>query len=223
MPAQRPECPTFLRMAEMSMNKAIHAAFRRDLRRFIDALTAFPVGDRKRAQQLAVAWENFDDQLAYHHEGEHEIAWPALEAVGVSRELLAQMDAEHETMATALGKSRAAMKALQNTASAEDAAAALAALQELQTVTVRHLDHEEAELEPVYEAKKDSPEIKAMGRKFGQVSPARGGRFFAWATDGAGPDELEAITGTVPRPVLVVISGVFGRGYRKTVAPVWRS
>jgi len=210
-------------MAEMSMNMAIHAAFRRDLERFVDALSNFPAGDRARAGQLATAWANFDDQLVYHHEGEHEIAWPALEAVGVSREVLTQMDAEHETMAGALSAARGAIGALRSTASAEDAAAALAAVQELQAVTVRHLEHEEAEIDPVYLAKKDSPEIKAMGRKFGQVSPSRGGRFFAWAVDGAGPDELAALTGTIPTPVFAIINGVFGRGYRKNVAPVWRS
>jgi hypothetical protein len=205
------------------MNRAIHAAFRRDLQRFVAALSTFPAGDRKRGEQLATAWANFDDQLVYHHEGEHEIAWPALEAVGVSRELLTQMDAEHETMAAALASARSAIGALRSTASAADATAALAAMQELQTVTVRHLDHEEAEIEPVYLAKKNSPEIKAMGRKFGQVSPARGGRFFAWVIDGAGPEEMAALTGTVPGPVFAVINGVFGRGYRKNVAPVWRS
>jgi hemerythrin-like domain-containing protein len=210
-------------MAEMSMNNAIHGAFRRDLRRFIEALTIFPAGDLQRAEQLATAWDNFDDQLVFHHEGEHEIAWPALESVGVSHELLAQMDAEHETMAAALTKARDAIEALRRTASAEDAEAARTAVQELQTVTVRHLDHEEAEIEPVYLAKKDTAEIKAMGRKFGQVSPSRGGRFFAWVTDGANPDELAAVTGTVPRPVLAVISGVFGRTYRKTIAPTWRT
>jgi hemerythrin-like domain-containing protein len=210
-------------MAEMSMNKAIHAAFRRDLQRFIDALGTFPAGDTKRAEQLATAWANFDDQLVFHHEGEHETAWPALEAVGVSRELLTQMDAEHDKMAAALASARSAIGALRSTAGADEAAAARAAVQELQAVTVQHLDHEEAEIEPVYLAKKDTAEIKAMGRKFGQVSPTRGGRFFAWVTDGAEPDELAAITGTIPAPVLMIISGVFGRGYRKNVAPVWRS
>jgi len=210
-------------MAEMSMNKAIHGAFRRDLQRFVEALTTFPAGDRNRAAQLASAWANFDDQLVHHHEGEHEIAWPALEAVGVSPDLLARMDAEHDTMAEALAVARTAIGALRSTAGAEDAKAARAAVQELQTVTVQHFDHEEAEIEPVYLAKKDTAEIKAMGRKFGQVGPVRGGRFFAWVTDGANPDELAAITGTVPAPVLMIVSGIFGRGYRRNIAPVWRS
>lgn len=204
------------------MNKAIHAAFRRDLGRFIDALGRFPAGNRQRAEQLATAWANFDAQLTNHHEGEHEIAWPALEAVGVSHDLLTQMDAEHETMATALAGARTAMGALRGSASAEDAATALTAMQELQRVTVVHLDHEEAEIEPIYQQNKDSAPIKAMGREFAKVGPVQGGTFFAWALDGAGPEESRAITGTVPKPVLVIVSGVFGRGYRKSVAPVWR-
>lgn len=37
--------------------------------------------------------------LTHHDEGEHETAWPALQAVGVSKTLLETLDAEHETMA----------------------------------------------------------------------------------------------------------------------------
>jgi hemerythrin-like domain-containing protein len=210
-------------MAEMSMNKAIHAAFRRDLARFIDALGRFPAGDRGRAEQLGTAWANFDNQLTRHHEGEHEIAWPALESVGVTREVLTQMDAEHDTMAATLTKARDAMAALRRTASSEDAAAALTAIQELQRVTVQHMDHEEAEIEPAYLANKDSAEIKAMGREFAKVGPSEGGTFFAWVLDGAGPEERSAITGSIPKPVLAIITGLFGRTYRKNVAPVWRN
>jgi len=210
-------------MGEMSMNKVIHGAFRRDLDRFIAALSTFPAGDRDRARQLGTAWENFDDQLTHHHEGEHSTAWPALEAVGVSKELLATMDAEHDSMAAALAETRTAIGALTRTAGGNEASAALAAVERLKEVTVAHLDHEEAELEDVYLAKRDTPEVKAMGKAFAKVSPARGGRFFAWVLDGASPEEREAVTREVPGPVLSVIGGIFGRGYRKNIAPVWRS
>ena len=90
-------------MATMSMNKVIHAAVRRDLDRFLAALSAFPEGDAARAADLGRAWANFDAFLTDHHEGEHEIAWPHLERAGVPRELLDQMDAEHEVMAGAAG------------------------------------------------------------------------------------------------------------------------
>jgi hypothetical protein len=210
-------------MAEMSMNKAIHGAFRRDLTRFIAALKSFPPGDVKRGKQLAAAWSNFDDQLTQHHTGEHEIAWPALIAVGASPSLLAAMDAEHDSMAAAIVDVRAAVPALTRTASADDVSTARAAFERLQAVTVAHLEHEEAEVEPIYLEKKDTPEIKAMGRAFGKVSPAQGGQFFAWVTDGASPDERAAITRDVPGPVFAIIGGVFGRSYRKNIAPIWES
>ena len=210
-------------MATMSMNKAIHGAFRRDLQRFLDALGSFRDGDHARAAQLGRAWDNFDAQLTDHHEGEHAIAWPALESIGVSRTTLEQMDAEHERMAASLAHTRTAMASFRSSATAADAAAARAAFEQLQAVTTAHLDHEEAEIEPVYLAHADGPEMKAMGRQFAKVSPAQGGRFFAWVTDGATAEEMATITGNVPKPVLAVIRGIWGRGYRRDVAPAWRS
>ncbi len=210
-------------MSEMSMNKVIHGAFRRDLDRFIAALSAFPAGDLARAQQLDTAWANFNHELTYHHTGEHEIAWPALEAVGVSKEVLATMDAEHEIMGAALAETRTTMSALTRTAGRDEAQAALAAFQKLQAVTISHLDHEEAEIEDIYLANRDAPEIKAMGKQFSKVSPARGGQFFAWLLDGASPEERAAVAQEVPKPVITIIGGIFGRGYRKNVASVWKT
>ena len=160
--------------------------------------------------------------LTHHHEGEHRIAWPALQKVGVAPELLTALDAEHDVMAAALADARAALEVLTRSPGAPEASAALGAMQNLRQVTVAHLEHEEAEIEPVYLANQQAPEIKAMGKEFAKVSPARGGRFFAWVLDGASPEERAAVTGEVPGPVLTVLTTVFGRGYRKRVAPVWR-
>jgi hypothetical protein len=208
-------------MGTMSMNKAIHGAVRRDLDRFIRILTDFPDDDSTLAQRVAVAWTNFDDQLTHHHEGEHEIAWPHLKAMGVDSGLLDTMDAEHATMSEALVTARGAVARLATTGARSDADAAREAIVQLRTATVAHLDHEEAEFEEFMLSHRDHPEMKAMGKKFGKVSPARGGRFFAWVMDGASPDEQAAVTRDVPGPVLALIGGVFGRRYRKGVAPLW--
>jgi hypothetical protein len=209
-------------MREISMNKAIHGAVRRDLDRFVAALETFPTGDLTRGRQLHTAWANFDDQLTRHHEDEHAIAWPALEAVGVGRQVLATMDEEHEAMAAGLTETAITMAALARTAGSEESKTALAAMQRLRTVTVRHLDHEDEEIEDVYMNKRDTAEIRAMGRAFAKVSPARAGRFFAWVLDDASPAERQAVTRDVPGPVISVIGGIFGRSYRKNVAPVWQ-
>ena len=208
-------------MTEMSMNKVIHGAFRRDLDRFITALDSFQAGDQRRADELNTAWANFDDQLTHHHKGEHETAWPALQQVGVSPDLLLTMDAEHDTMTQALDATRVAMAELDRTPGREQADRARAAFEQLRTVTVAHLDHEEAEIEQVYLENKDHPAIVEMAKKFSKVSPARGGRFIAWLLDGASPDERAALSHALPGPVLMVLNGIFGRGYRKNVAPVW--
>ena len=210
-------------MAEMSMNKVIHRAVRRDLRRFLDATAHYPAGDRARAGELARAWDNFHAELTHHHEGEHETAWPAMLAVGVSPELLTTLDAEHDAMAAALTETASAMGTLRASASAEDAAAAHASFELLQEVTVAHLDHEEAEIEPVLLAKKDTPELKAMARTFRKGPPTRGGRMLAWLVDGTDAETRAALGADIPTPVLLVMTRVFGRGYRREIAPVWRA
>ena len=204
------------------MNKVIHCAVRRDLRRFRAALDAFRDGDRERAAALLRAWVNFDAQLTEHHEGEHEIAWPALAKVGVTQQTIDQMDAEHEVMAERLSATRGAMSTLRSAPTAANAQTAHAAMSELRTVTTEHLDHEEREIEPVYLDKHDDPTIKEMGKRLSRVSPKEGGVFFAWLTDGASADVTAALNKTVPPPVIKIVGGVFGRSYRKEIAPVWR-
>ena len=207
----------------MSMNRVIHGAFRRDLDRFVTALAAFPDGNAERAADLETAWANFDDQLTHHHQGEHEIAWPALQAAGVSRDLIAQMDAEHDRLAAALATANRAMSTLDRSASAADAKQAADAVAALRTVAGEHMDHEEAEIEPVYLAKQDTPEMKAMGRKFGRVSPMAAGTLFAWIEDGATADEQAALRQNVPRPIVGIFNLVFGRTYRRSITPTWRT
>ena len=207
----------------MSMNKVIHGAIRRDLERFEGALTTFRDGDAERARQLTAAWENFDRQLTDHHEGEHEIAWPALEKAGISREVLDQMDAEHLTMAQALAQARSAMAALASHPGSGEAEAALGAIRRLHEVTAVHLDHEEAQLEQFYLDQREHPAVREMGRQFAKAGPRTAGPFMAWVDDGATAEQKAALRASVPRPVLAVMAGVFGRSYRKNVAPAWRS
>src|SRR6478609_2276258 len=120
----------------MSMNKVIHCAVRRDLERFRRALAAFTDGDRDRAAALYRAWVNFDAQLTEHHEGEHEIAWPALKAIGIDGPTIASFDDEHEKMAADLAATGAAMETFRRTASRADADVAGDAMDRLQTTTL---------------------------------------------------------------------------------------
>jgi len=206
----------------MSMNKVIHCAFRRDLRRFRAALDAFTDGDKARAAALHKAWVNFDQQLTEHHEGEHEIAWPALKAIGVPDTSIATFDMEHEAMAAALSGAGTAMDTFARTATAADAQAAGTAMAALDEATTTHLDHEEQEIEQLLHDKEQDPAVKQMGKQFSRRSSLPvAGTFFAWMEDGASPDERAALRQSVPGPVIAIIGGIFGRRYRKEIAPVW--
>lgn len=205
------------------MNKVIHGAVRRDLDRFRRALDAFSDGDGERARALHAAWVNFDAQLTEHHEGEHEIAWPAMKAIGIDPSTIDSFDVEHEAMAADLAAARESMAALRATATRADADSAAAAMARLQTTTVGHLDHEERETESALTQHDGDPAVKEMAKKFSRrTGPAKAGAFFAWLQDGASPSELAALRESVPRPVLGIIGGLFGRSYRREVAPVWR-
>ena len=210
-------------MAEpLSMNRVIHGAFRRDLARLLDALAAFPEGKQHRAVQLSTAWEFFRNELVVHHHGEHDIAWPALRAVGVDDALLAQMDAEHDRLADALAAAGDKMRVLERSATRAAADEARAAIANLQQVVEEHFVHEERDVDPVYATKRDTPQLKAMSRKFARRSPLRSGDFFAWLENGASAEERDGLRKSVPPPVIAIFSRVLGQRYRRIVAPVWR-
>jgi hypothetical protein len=125
-------------------------------------------------------------------------------------------------MAADLAATRQAMATLVRTATRPDADVAAAAMERLRTTTVAHLDHEEQETESALAQHEGAPAMKEMGRKFSRRSgPATAGIFFAWMQDGATAEEKSALAANVPRPVLAVIGGIFGRRYRREVAPVW--
>lgn len=206
----------------MSMNKAIHRAVRRDLARFRDALDAFVDGDGERAAALHRAWENFDDQLTDHHQGEHAIAWPALDAIGIAGSTIDTFDVEHEAMAADLATAGDALARLRSSASRSDADDAAAAMERLQVTTLTHLDYEEAETEEPLTQQAGDPALKEMSKQFSRRSnPVKAGTFFAWMQDGATPEEMSALRANVPGPVLTLLGGLFGRRYRREVAPVW--
>ncbi len=207
----------------MSMNKLIHRAVRRDLDRLQDAVGAFPDGDKRRAADLHRGWAFFDAELTRHHEGEHRIAWPALEAIGVEQATLTQFDDEHDALAAALSQARAAMATLAASASRADADAAATAVAQVAQAAQTHLDHEEQVTEPLFAEHHGSPAIKEMSKKFTRDQSLKtGAEFFAWVQHGASAEEIAALKQSVPGPVLAILPKLFGRRYYREIAPIWR-
>jgi hypothetical protein len=210
-------------MAEtMTMNRVIHSAVRRDLDRLAAALGSAPDGDVARAGDLQRAYANLHGQLKHHHEQEDRLVFPALGRLGIDPVLIEEMDAEHGAMADALASTARLMQRYAATGSAQDAAAARDDVRHTRAVVERHLTHEEQELEPLMLPHAESEEWKRVEKDVRKLPPTKAGRFFAWLTDGMDPASEAYLRSTVPRPVVFVLSRVFGREYHRRIAPVWR-
>ena len=207
---------------QLTMNRLIHAAVRRDLDRLSAALDTFPAGDRARARDLDRAFVNLRRQLTNHHEGEDAHLWPMLANAGVDGGLLSDMESEHHAMAEALSETGATMTSLALSGSGADAASARASVVRTQAVVERHFTHEEDELEPQLHPLTGTPEWKAVEKKLSRQPPSVAGPFFAWLTDGMTDEHRAFMRTLVPAPVVTLLAKVFGRRYNRDIAPIWR-
>jgi hemerythrin-like domain-containing protein len=205
-----------------TMNTVIHAAFRRDIGRFDDALAAFPTDSQQRADDLVRAWDNFAFQLHHHHEDEETIFFPAFRALGADDSLLGDMDGEHQRMAQALTVAETAMANLRSSPSAANAGAAGTAITELGSVMNVHLEHEERDLEPFAVQHKGSPEVKHAGVAVRKAHQGVMGTFITWLLDGADADAVTGLRHEIPPPALFVLTRIPGRHYNRDIASVWR-
>jgi hypothetical protein len=204
-----------------TMNTIIHAAFRRDLARFEAALAAFPVEGRGRAAELKSAWDNYAFQLHHHHEDEETIFWPALQAVGADLSLVEDLDGEHEAMKAALDEADVAMTRFAEDPVPDEIEGAARAIEHLRVVLLDHLAHEERDMEPISARYHQSPPLLAAQKSVRKAHRGNMGVFFAWLQDGADADARAALRREVPAPVLLVITALAGRRYRRTIAPAW--
>jgi hypothetical protein len=204
-----------------TMNTIIHAAFRRDLRRLVDALDRFPADSWDRADQLTDAWRNVADQLRVHHWDEESLFWPAFEELGADPSLMEALGGEHERMVAALRTAEQAMEGFAMYPTATNAAAARCAIGELHCVLDVHLAHEERDLEPFGAAHKDTRQHKAAVASARKSHTEGIGTFFAWLADTDDPDVADALRREVPAPVLFLLTKVGGRHYTRRSAATW--
>ncbi|HUR24071.1 MAG TPA: hemerythrin domain-containing protein [Acidimicrobiales bacterium] len=203
-----------------TLNTVIHAAFRRDLQRFDDALDRFDGGSRARADQLSAAWDHFSYQLHRHHQDEESFFWPAFAQLGVDTTVVDDLQGEHDAMVRALHAADAAMKAFGADPSATNAGTARHAVVELHLVLDGHLAHEERDMEPFSATHKSTKQHKAAEAAARKAHTEGAGTFFSWLGDGCNVETARAIRREVPAPVLFVMTRLGGRRYRN-IAQAW--
>lgn len=205
----------------LTINTVVHTAFRRTLGRFDAALQAFPDGSRGRADQLKRAWDFFEHELHLHHDAEEQYFWPALEQTDADLSSVADLDTEHEAMRAALAVASEAMAALQSAPTSARADRARVAANNLETVLLDHLAHEERDLEPISAAYQDAPAMKVALNQVKKANVKNLGNFIEWLQDGADASELAGIRHELPAPVILMFAKFGGRRYRRDIAPTW--
>jgi len=206
---------------ETTLNPVIHAALRRDLRRFDDAFDAFEPADRRRADQLTAAWEHFSYQLHRHHQDEESFFWPAFHELGVDPSIVDALDGEHQVMVAALTDADTAMLAFDSDPSADNAKTARLAIAELNRILCDHLAHEQRDLDPFSVRNKKAKQHKAAEKAARKAHTEGAGTFFSWLSDGADDGTIRALRREVPGPVLWLITSIGGRRYNRRIAPTW--
>ncbi|MEO7070054.1 MAG: hemerythrin domain-containing protein [Nostocoides sp.] len=204
-----------------TMNTIVHAAVRRDLGRFDQALATFPADSHPRADQLKRAWDNFEDEINYHHTYEETLFWPALQEIGIDLSLVEELDGEHEAMRQALDVASFTMASFHRNPTAAEAILGRKAIAHLSQVLLAHLCHEERDLEPLSVMYHDTAPMKAALKKVQKAHKGRMGNFVAWLQDGATAHDKVGLRKQIPAPVVFAISAVAGRHYRRDIASVW--
>jgi hypothetical protein len=206
---------------ETTLNPAIHAAFRRDLGRFVEALAAFGDSENARVARLGTAWDQLSYQLHRHHQDEESFFWPALDDLGVDGRIIESLQSEHDEMVRCLGAADQAMTRYSAEPARGTAVAAGRAVRELNRVLCDHLAHEESDLEPFSAATMQTKQHRAAKRAARRAHTEGSGTFFAWLTDGCDPEAAHIIGNEVPAPVLWLMTRIGGRDYRRRIAPTW--
>ena len=204
-----------------TLNPAIHAAFRRDLRRFDDALDALDVDDSPRVRQLNTAWDNFSYQLHRHHQDEESFFWPAFHELGVDSSIVDRLEGEHVGMVAALDVADRAMRVFRTDTTYENTKAARIAIAELHQILHEHLAHEERDLDPFSVQHKYTKQHKAAEAAARKAHTEGAGTFFAWLSDRCDARTSGILRREVPAPLLWLVVHIGGRRYRRDIAPIW--
>jgi hemerythrin-like domain-containing protein len=209
--------------ADLSMNQIIHAAVRRDLARTAGALRSMADGDGERAQDIQRAWNFLRHELKHHHEGEDHHIFPFLREQGADATLLDAMEAEHGELHEALVAGQEVIDGVVADPGAARATEAAAVIDASAEVVARHLEHEERDVEPLIDAHRGDPGFKEAEKSVRHTQLSKAGDFLVWVRDGATEREKTALTQTIPAPVVLVVGALFGRGYRRDIAPIWKA
>ncbi len=210
--------------SDMRIMGIVHDALRRDLTRAIDTLSgSTPVAEPRRGA-IARHVEWMMGFLHQHHHGEDEGVWPVVRSRrSDAAVLLADMEADHAAIAPLIERVKPAARRYGAEPSGAAASGLMAALQDLCTTLLPHLEREEAELVPIISVTMSAAEWHAIEQEYyvGPKSMAELGFEGHWLLDGLDAERADVVTHTVPALArLVLVRGFAGR-YRRHAVACW--
>jgi hypothetical protein len=212
--------------ADMTMMYVMHHAFRRDLDRFVSAVTETPLEDRAIWKALAARWDSFFKILHHHHTVEDLYIWPFLvqRADAAERETLDAMEEEHGHIDPLLDSVAEGFRTLASDrlpAGAEDLRAALRVrVVATRDTLARHLEHEETEAIVILQRHSTTADWHRIEKEeIGKKTPPVPMPFMVgWCAEEVPAKELNEVFGIVGTPFKVLwllTRRGFRRGERK--------
>ncbi|MDP4014581.1 MAG: hemerythrin domain-containing protein [Candidatus Nanopelagicales bacterium] len=184
--------------ADLTTNRLMHAACKRDFVRVRSCLKEIKEGDRERACSAAARWQFVSCQLRTHQAAEDKYMWPVVRERSRKPEELVvinAMVAEHNVLAEPIASLDDEFAALA-VGRIADVDAILARLDDLVVAFSGHAAHEERDATKIlrkYLTEKDLREY----RKFSSAHEC-GRLLLPWMSDGASPADQATVWRAVP-------------------------
>ena len=212
----------FTRPADTRMMRIVHNALRRDVARATSALTTWPYPNPTQRVAIAEHLQWMMEFLHRHHRVEDEGLYPLVrQRVPEAGRVLDVMDTDHQALASAIDRLTSSCRSYAQDPSAR--AEVAAALDDLATVMLPHLEREESEMMPIVAAAVSKAEWDAVEKDHAVTPLSRAELAFTahWLFDGATNADRALIRSVVPRPVAWAVETFAARDYERRSWQCW--
>jgi hemerythrin-like domain-containing protein len=195
----------------------VHRTFRTAYDEAARLVRAAPVPSSERVTFLADHIDFSIKMLNIHHDGEDELLYPKLiERVPEQAAMTGEVEHEHELVKAALDDASAACASWRERPSAETGELLAASLDELNSVSQRHLDDEEQKVVPLAAVTVTQQEWDALEKHtVAEIPRNKRPIAFGMVLDPLDESDREFMLRTLPRPVRMARGILIERPWKK--------
>ena len=209
--------------ADTVMMGVMHDALRRDFARVREALTASTAPAPEQARALASHLAFMLVFLEEHHHNEDEKLWPLVLAHDPALgPLMDAMSQDHQAIAAEVGGLERAARRFGQEPDEGTRADLVVAIDRLNAVLGPHLDREESELMPRVSACLTAAQWHQFEKSAKpDMSIPVLAEYLNWFLEDLDPVRRHKVVTSMPTPIVLISTRVFGPGYRRRAAERW--